>query len=95
MEYEYKAVHLVKDGGEQHSEDYKAINPMEEVSFSYLSECTFVKGSILKVPAFEIEGNVITQSMAIMEFLEEFFPDAYRLLPTDPFQRSKVMQHLY
>lgn len=31
MAYDYRAVHLVKDGGEQHSDAYKALNPMEQV----------------------------------------------------------------
>ena len=31
IEFEYKAVHLVKDGGEQHSEEYKKLNPAEMV----------------------------------------------------------------
>jgi len=28
IEYEYRAVHLVKDGGEQNKEEYKKLNPM-------------------------------------------------------------------
>ena len=31
IDYEYKAVSLIKDGGQQHTEEYKAINPMEQV----------------------------------------------------------------
>lgn len=31
LDYQYQAVHLVKDGGEQHSEDYKMLNPHELV----------------------------------------------------------------
>ena len=31
IEYEYKPVHLVKDGGEQHKEAYRSINPMGQV----------------------------------------------------------------
>ena len=36
IEYEYRAIHLVKDGGEQKKDDYKEINPMQQV-------CTLVK----------------------------------------------------
>ena len=36
IEYEYSAIHLVKDGGEQKKDDYKEINPMQQV-------CTSVK----------------------------------------------------
>lgn len=31
IEYEYKPVDLMKDGGQQHSTEYNAINPMEQV----------------------------------------------------------------
>ena len=31
VDYEYRAVHLVRDGGEQHSDAYRAKNPMELV----------------------------------------------------------------
>ena len=36
IEYEYRAIHLVKDGGEQKKDDYKEINPMQQV-------CTLAK----------------------------------------------------
>ena len=31
IDYEYKAVHLVKDGGEQNKEEYRAINSFGQV----------------------------------------------------------------
>ena len=31
IDYEYKAVHLVRNGGEQHSTAYRAMNPLREV----------------------------------------------------------------
>ena len=34
-----------------------------------------------RVPALEVDGEVLTQSMAILEWLEEQFPDTPRLLP--------------
>ena len=43
-----------------------------------------------QVPAFILNDVTITQSMAIMEFLEESFSDRQCLLPKDPFQRAKV-----
>lgn len=53
IDYEYKAIHLVKNGGEQLQEDYKAINPQS------------------LVPSLETDdGQVITQSLAIIEYLE-------------------------
>jgi len=34
IEYEYKTVHLVKDGGEQLMAEYIALNPMAQVILS-------------------------------------------------------------
>ncbi len=31
LPYEYRSIHLVKKGGEQHSNDYKKLNPAEQV----------------------------------------------------------------
>ena len=45
-----------------------------------------------QVPAFVHGGKVITQSVAIMEYLEEAFPQAKKLLPTDALLRAKVIQ---
>lgn len=43
------------------------------------------------VPALELEdGTVLTQSLAIMEWLDEAYPDAPRLLPRDPVARARV-----
>ncbi len=41
------------------------------------------------VPALEAEGMVLTQSLAIIEWLEERFPEP-RLLPTSPADRAVV-----
>jgi maleylacetoacetate isomerase len=41
------------------------------------------------VPALEIDGHMLTQSMAIMEYLEERFPNP-PLLPTDPCDRAEA-----
>lgn len=41
------------------------------------------------MPALEIDGRVITQSMAIMELLEELYP-APSILPADPLLRAEV-----
>lgn len=41
------------------------------------------------VPAIEQDGQTLTQSMAIIEYLEETHPDP-RLLPQDPTERARV-----
>lgn len=41
------------------------------------------------VPALEIEGAVLTQSLAIIEYLEERFP-LPPLLPAEPLERARV-----
>jgi maleylacetoacetate isomerase len=42
------------------------------------------------VPAFEDGGHVLTQSLAIIEYLEEAYPQTPRLLPADPAGRAVV-----
>jgi maleylacetoacetate isomerase len=66
-----RPVHLVKDGGEHHSEAYRAINPQG------------------RVPALEIDGEILTQSPAILEWIEETWPEP-PLLPAAPFARAHV-----
>lgn len=41
------------------------------------------------VPALEVDGRVLTQSLAILEWLEETHPTP-ALLPQDPFDRAEV-----
>jgi len=69
--YEYKAVHLVKDGGQQLQDEYAALNPMREV------------------PTLAIDGLILTQSTAIVEYLEDTRPEP-ALLPADAAGRAVV-----
>jgi maleylacetoacetate isomerase len=69
--YEYKAVHLVKEGGQQLKDEYAVLNPMKEV------------------PTLVIDGHVLTQSTAIVEYLEETRPEP-ALLPKDAYTRAIV-----
>tara|TARA_R110002073_G_scaffold233057_2_gene394166 strand:- start:846 stop:1469 length:624 start_codon:yes stop_codon:yes gene_type:complete len=46
------------------------------------------------IPALEVDGKIITQSLAIMEYLDHIAPD-YRLLPKDPFERARVQSIAY
>lgn len=39
-----------------------------------------------------IDGHLMTESSAIVEYLEEARPDAIKLLPTDLFERAKVRE---
>jgi len=76
LEYETVPIHLVKDGGQQHAAEWKVKNPMEQV------------------PLLEIEhepGHVVslTQSVAILEYLEERFPEP-PLLPKCAYLRARV-----
>jgi len=41
------------------------------------------------VPALEVDGRVLTQSLAILEWLDETVPEP-GLLPADPFERATV-----
>ena len=66
-------VHLVREGGQQHSESYHEVNPQE------------------RVPALEDEGRVFSQSLAIIEYLEETHPEP-ALLPVDFAGRAIVRQ---
>jgi maleylpyruvate isomerase len=44
--YEYVAVHLVRDGGEQHTADYRGKNPMEQVPTLELDDGTVLRQSL-------------------------------------------------
>ena len=69
--YEEAPVHLVRDGGEQHRPDYRALNPQG------------------LVPALRTDDGLITQSLAIVEYLEETVPTP-PLLPADAPGRARV-----
>jgi len=73
---DYRFVHLLKDGGQQHSETYNSVNPQQ------------------LIPTLVDNGNVIAQSLAIIEYLEETHPDP-PLLPKDALGRARVRQLAY
>lgn len=41
------------------------------------------------VPSLEVDADILTQSLAIIEYLEEVYPEP-ALLPCDPIQRAKI-----
>jgi len=64
-------IHLTKDGGSQHTSEFRAINPQS------------------RVPALELStGEILIQSLAIIEYLNEIHPEP-PLLPPDPLGRAK------
>ncbi|KAM4852899.1 maleylacetoacetate isomerase isoform 2-T2 [Thomomys bottae] len=71
INYETVPIDLIKDGGQQFSEEFQALNPMKQV------------------PALKIDGIIIGQSLAIIDYLEETRPTPH-LLPQDPKKRASA-----
>ncbi len=72
LPWEARPVHLLRDGGQQHTPDFRAIN------------------SLGLVPALQTgDGAVLTQSLAIIEYLDETHPEP-PLLPGDALLRAQV-----
>jgi len=71
LDYQFQPVHLVKDGGQQKTAAYRALNPQG------------------LVPTLEVGDDILTQSPAILEWLDETYPEP-RLLPTDVMVRARV-----
>lgn len=71
LDYQFVPVHLVRDGGQQKTEAYKALNPQG------------------LVPTLEVGETVLTQSPAILEWLDETYPEP-ALLPSDPTEKAHV-----
>lgn len=71
LEYETIPVHLVEDGGQQHAEAYRAINPQE------------------LVPTLMHGQRRLTQSLSILEYLDEIWPNS-PLLPATSRERQRA-----
>jgi maleylacetoacetate isomerase len=71
LEAEHIPVHLVNNGGEQHSETFRQVNPSE------------------LVPALIEDDFTLTQSLSMIEYLEEKFPET-PLLPKNLQQRALI-----
>ncbi|KAM4542133.1 maleylacetoacetate isomerase isoform 1-T1 [Odontesthes bonariensis] len=71
IEYDQVPVNLIKDGGQQLTEQYKTLNPMQQV------------------PAVEIDGVTLSQSLAVIQYVDETRA-GLRLLPADPKARAQV-----
>lgn len=74
LEYEYIPVHLVNEGGVQHSEQYQSLNPAQLVP------------TLVDVD----EDIILNQSLAIIEYLDECYPTPYKLVPKHTLDRARV-----
>jgi maleylacetoacetate isomerase len=74
IEYEYIPVHLVNEGGVQHSEHYQSLNPAQLVP-------TLVDDD---------EDIILNQSLAIIEYLDECYPSPHKLVPKHTLDRARV-----
>ena len=73
IEHEIVPVNMLKDGGEQHSDAYREVNPQG------------------LVPTLVDDDLTLTQSLAILEYLDEKYPQA-PLLPADTAGRARARQ---
>jgi maleylacetoacetate isomerase len=71
LPYELHPVHLLRDGGEQHTPEFRTTNPQG------------------LVPVLEHGQRMMRQSMAILEYLDEVWPDR-ALLPSTARDRQRV-----
>ena len=74
LNYEYAPIHLINNGGEQNSSEYRSLNPMGGV------------------PTLQHDQVVISQSMAISEYIEEVFKSGQSLFPQSASAKAKVRQ---
>ena len=74
LNFEYKPIHLLNNGGEQNSTEYRHINP------------------IGGVPTLIHNQYVISQSFAIIEYLDEAFPNTPQLINGSVYDRAKIRQ---
>lgn len=47
IDYDYRAINLIKDGGEQHSDEYKSLNPAEIVPSLIIDNNTLTESVFL------------------------------------------------
>jgi maleylacetoacetate isomerase len=78
LAYQSVAVHLVRNGGEQLAEAYRALNPDGLVPALTVSATDDMASQ-----------QVLTQSLAMIEYLDEQYP-AVPLLPVHPLDRAWV-----
>jgi maleylacetoacetate isomerase len=74
IDFEYKPIHLVQNGGEQHSDAYRELNPRSEVPF------------------FITEKAKLSQSMAIIKYIDDNHTEDPKLFPADSLQNAKCLE---
>ncbi|MGJ4746616.1 glutathione S-transferase family protein [Leptospira sp. SA-E8] len=63
----------------------------EEIRTGFSQEEEFLQKSPMgKIPYLEVDGKYLVESQAILEFLEDAYPNSKRLIPTDPFEAAHV-----
>ena len=78
VRFTYAPVHLVRDGGEQNTDLFARRNPMAQVP-------------VLEWTAGGVQHR-LTQSLAILEYVDEVADGGLPLLPTDPYARARARQ---
>jgi len=74
LEYEYIPVHLVKDGGQQHQDAYRQLNP----------------ASLVPTLVDDDEDIILNQSLSIIEFIDERYREPCPLLPEHSLEKARV-----
>lgn len=98
--YDIKAISLIKSGGEQHCNEYREVNPMEQVPALQIGkhidmindQMHLTRRRMKTIDCYEIsDGHTLVESVAIMHYLEETRPQR-PLLPQDVHKRCKVRE---
>uniref|UniRef100_A0A8C1HKU5 Maleylacetoacetate isomerase n=1 Tax=Cyprinus carpio carpio TaxID=630221 RepID=A0A8C1HKU5_CYPCA len=99
IEYEQKPINIIKDGGQQLTDQFKAVNPMQQVPAVTIDGITLSQSvrtawSLLlcgtqKFSYFMFTLFCCSTQLAIIQYIEETRPEP-RLLPADPKQRAHV-----
>ncbi|KAH8251843.1 hypothetical protein KR038_009365 [Drosophila bunnanda] len=90
--YDIKPISLIKSGGEQHCNEYREVNPMEQVPALQIGELVNWTSSYPRHHMYSpLDGHTLIESVAIMHYLEETRPQR-PLLPQDVHKRAKVRE---
>jgi maleylpyruvate isomerase len=76
LPWTYHSVHLVKDGGQQKTAEFRGKNPMAQLP-------------TLEITEDDGTTRYLSQSLPIIEYLDERFPEV-PLLPRDPYLRARA-----